>query len=155
MTDQVTDEVILAFLDKHPLAFLATTGPSQEPRAAAIFFTANKDFTFYFITKVSTTKYQQLQQNSSVALAVADQQTFQTVQLEGKAEEETQSSTKAEIIERLAKISGQHPNWRPPIAQLPPSSYAIIKITPTWLRWADFGTASAEPVFREVISPSD
>ena len=141
VTDPKIAQELLQFLRLHDVAALATITDGTKAHATTIFYYVEDDFKFYFLTRNATLKYSNLNSNGLVGLVTTDSTTFQTVQIEGIAKEVDYTKEYAGVmqkyIDNLAKNNRQWANI--PLNHMPNSGYyALIQVTPTWIRWTDF-----------------
>ena len=129
----------LEYLTKEKMAVLSTLSGYGTVDSAAIFFMADEKFNFYFTTKIGTRKYQSLSGNPVVSLTIANADQLKTVEVKGIASVITDS---AEIARRITDLINLHRQegvpWAPPIAKLSAGHFAVVKVTPTWLRFGIF-----------------
>lgn len=125
------------FLDENDTCVLATVSADGVPQAATVGFSHASDFSILVATNEKTRKYQNLQNNSKVAIVVSVTAP-KTVQYEGVAKEVSveeigerleQHFTKVPMSKKMAGDAGQR----------------YFLITPTWLRFTDF--SAPEPIF--------
>src|SRR3989344_3989872 len=84
---QQSKDHLLAFLQGHYLAGLATVSPAGQPHATAIYYFVRPDLELCFITKNNTRKCAFLRNNGLAGLEIVDEFARQTVQVEGLARE--------------------------------------------------------------------
>ena len=72
------------FLKSHPMAVISTVSEDNKPWGAAIYAVADDEFNFFFVTRQKTAKYQNIDENSVVALTFADPESQTTVQVSGR-----------------------------------------------------------------------
>lgn len=145
-------EIVYHFLQQHPLTTLCTVSSEHHPRASSVYLFTDKDFTFYFLTKAKTVKYHHISDNPHIALAITDEQSYQTVQVEGIASEVTDQTERQQTLQQLADVAVQHHEWQPPVMQLDAEHYVVMKIKPTWLRWGDFRQRKPDTgMFQQII----
>ncbi|EKD65345.1 MAG: hypothetical protein ACD_50C00115G0003 [uncultured bacterium] len=146
---------IHSYLTDLSLAVLATVGSDNTPYTATVFFTTDEDLNFYLMTKSSTQKFLNLEHNKNVALATIDAHTIKTVQVKGTVEKITDTDITTRIVEALAEKSvvGGISYWPPPLSKIQKGEIVVLKITPTWLRYADYSNPSEkeEEVFHQII----
>lgn len=136
------------FLETHQVGVLATASKAGTPHAATIYFVVEPDFTLYFITKVETTKHQNMHENPNVALAVFDAPTQTTVQVFGTVQQLEDYEQFTDVYAKIVNIahsttSGEH---QPPIDKIDSGKYAFYQIRPTTIRMAEFVKAEHPPV---------
>lgn len=156
MSKTTPKQTVQEFLQQQTAAALATTTEKNVPKVSIIYFVADEDLNFYFLTKVETQKYANLVKHSTVSLAIFDQSNLRLVEAEGVAQTSDDPDSRPEVTEKLQQLM-QDPSspWSPPIAKIEAGDYVIVKITPTWLRWADFkNTPEGKPPFTQIIPES-
>ncbi|MDE1919327.1 MAG: pyridoxamine 5'-phosphate oxidase family protein [Patescibacteria group bacterium] len=146
------ERLALSFLHAHRTGVIASVTKDGKPHAATIYYYAADDFSIYFITKVNTKKYQLYKDNSQVAFVASDEQVPQTVQVEGTVEEVPYENQDMKTIANLTEIMAGNSTFTAPLTKLDAAKVVLMKITPTWLRFADFafGHHESDTVFFEV-----
>ncbi len=140
-----------AFLKEHDLAVIATVSEKGDPLASAVYYWLDEDYSFYFLTKSKTRKFQNIEDTGKLAVVVSDEAKLTTVQGEGKAEVVKDPSTQAEIMNHLATIkSTQDKAWFPPIAQIEAGSFVVVKCKVDHLQLSEFN--HGKPSVNEVVS---
>lgn len=130
---------ILSFLKHHPMGILSTVTPDGGPWGAAIYYVADENFNFYFVTRVETLKYHNLDTNPVAALTIADPETQVTVQASGHISEVPVEDYTDIVFNKLAKIKPKDdPHWAPPLAKIHKGNYMPLCLTPTKMQYADF-----------------
>lgn len=136
---QSTQEKVIDFLQRHPMAVLATTSLNNEPWASPIYCTPSDQLHLYFLTKSETTKFANISQYPHVSITVANDEEQTTVQAYGIAEAMTKGQ---EVIDAYNKLAYIRPpgkfNWTPPIEKLDAGEYVMMKFTPTFLQFSSF-----------------
>lgn len=142
----------LSFLHGHRTGVVASVTKDGKPHAATIYYYVADDFSIYFLTKVSTKKYQIHKETQRVAFVVSDEQIPQTVQIEGTIEEVSPENQDMKILANLTEIITMNATYPAPLTKLGNSGVVLMKIVPTWLRFADFafGHHESDTVFFEV-----
>lgn len=143
----------LAVIRNHPLASLATVSPEGYPRSAFVYIAVDDDLSLYFMTRVGTKKYEHIMNNPRVAISIADEDGYKTIQAEGVAHEETSGEKQAWIIDQIFKNAAAHPTWQLPISQMERSGYVCIRIESTWMRLGRFHKERGEHIFEQIIPP--
>ena len=109
---------------------ISTIGPDNQPEAALVGFSEDKDLKILIGTGSDTRKCKNIASNPNVAVVIADEQRKLEVQYEGKA-----VIYKAEDIkDRLEAHFKKLPSAR---ARLNDPNQAWIIIEPNWIRFAD------------------
>lgn len=142
----------LAFLTRNRTAVLATAGHDNLPHASAIHYVADENFNVYFLTLPSSRKYEALSAHPQVALTILREDIPQTIQIEGMAQDISQSSDMQEKKDKIMETLSANPFFFPPISKLDPEKPAVIWIQPKWIRWADYAFAQygTDRVFKEI-----
>lgn len=148
---QTAREQVISFLQNHALSALCTVSPEGQPRAACVYMVADENLDLYFMTKIETVKYIHIHHNPRVAVVTADENVYETVQIEGLAEEVHLEEKKHWLIQQLSRQAARHPHWQLPVNQLASEDYAFMKIKPTWLRWGRFQEEKGTHLFQQII----
>lgn len=134
-----THQKVHAFLRHHPMGILSTVAADGTPWGAAIYYVADEDFNFYFVTRVETFKYQNLEANPLAALTIADNDTQTTVQTTGTITRLPIKDYMNILFDKLAKIKPEDDhNWAPPLTKIHEGNYMPLILTPTKLQYADY-----------------
>lgn len=135
----------LAFLQQHPMAILSTISEDNRPWGAAIYYFADIDFNFYFLTKSETSKFKNLENTLYAALTVADPETQTTVQTVGQV---SHVSVKQTIDHVFKNMAAQRPkgdySWLPPIIKLHKGDWKVLRLTPSFLQFADYSAKKSD-----------
>lgn len=133
-----TRAIAHAFLTSHKTGTLATVGSDGRPHASLVVYVFDEDFNIYFMTLRTSRKFAALSMHEDVAFTISSEAVPQTLQIEGKAadisSEYEAGSKKDDIFELLIKNS----SFNAPISKMDTAQTAIIRITPAWVRWADY-----------------
>jgi nitroimidazol reductase NimA-like FMN-containing flavoprotein (pyridoxamine 5'-phosphate oxidase superfamily) len=154
--DLNSKEKVYTFLESHAVGVLSTVSADNKPHASPIYFVADNDLNFFFLTKSDTKKSQDIEKNNNVALTIVNPSLPLTIQVAGAVEETNNPEMYAKIAEtNAAEKGGLH--WPPPIHKLQHSGDLIMyKLTPNWLRVADFSdsedmTKTTKEIFHQII----
>jgi len=133
-------EHVHKFLRGHAMGVLSTVGSDGTPWGAAIYYVADKDFNFYFVTRSETYKYQNIDKNPHVALTIADPKTQITVQLTGIISTMPVQKYMDIFFDKFAKVHPQGDyQWAPPIDKVHKGNYMPLQLTPSKMQYADYG----------------
>jgi general stress protein 26 len=128
-----------AFLKQHPMGVLSTVSKDGAPWGAAIYYVADEDFNFYFVTRIETFKYQNLDKNPFVALTIADSDSQTTVQVAGKISKVPVEDYMDIVFDKLAKVKPKDDhNWVPPLTKVHKGNFMPLRITPTKVQYANY-----------------
>jgi DNA-binding winged helix-turn-helix (wHTH) protein len=123
---------LLPFARRHRLAVVATCSPSGVPQSAVVRFHVNDAFELILTAHQEHRKVANLRVNPT-ASAVIGWDDMQTLQVEGRAEL-LNGAGLAEVKRYLASQVPEEFQWRQRVEGI-----VYIKITPTWMRFSDFG----------------
>lgn len=128
------------FLRQHPMGVLSTVDDDSKPWGSAVYYVADADFNFYFVTRVETAKFENVTARPFVALTIADPDSQTTVQVAGEISKVPVHEYMATLFDKLANIrpNGDY-NWAPPVNKIHAGNFMPLKLTPTKLQYADFG----------------
>jgi len=141
MTNQPTHshQKVHAFLKQHPMGILSTVSADGKPWGAAVYYVADEDFNFYFVTRVETYKYQNLDKKPLAALTIADNETQTTVQLAGKIAKVSAHDYMQVFFDKFAKLRPEDDyRWAPPLEKIHKGNYMALKLVPSHLQYADY-----------------
>lgn len=128
-----------SFLNKNQVGVLATVDAAGKPHAATIYFTFDRQFDIYFVTKKDTQKSRNLQQNNSAAIAAFDADTQATVQAEGTVVEVTDPRQLEWVFNDIWRIAAKTSSKSaPPQSQMTAGGYIAYKMATPSLRMATF-----------------
>ncbi|MBP6860305.1 MAG: pyridoxamine 5'-phosphate oxidase family protein [Candidatus Pacebacteria bacterium] len=147
-TQESTDkrDAALSFLKANDLGVLGTVSAAGAPRARAVYYSGNDDFSIQFLTYANTRKAQDLAANPIAAFVISDRDKPATLQMEGRVIDETETATLGSSMERLLDTLRAKGDRFAPITRLDPAVIRYYKLVPTWIRWGDFeiGEKTAE-----------
>ena len=128
-----------AFLKQHPMGILSTVSADGKPWGSAIYFVADEDFKFYFVTRAETYKYQNLDKTPLAALTIADPDSKTTVQLTGTISAVPVQKYMDVFFTKFMNIrpKGDY-EWAPPVDKLKAGNYMPLCLTPTTLQYANY-----------------
>lgn len=127
------------FLKRHRMGILSTADAEGMPWGAAIYFVADDDFNFYFVTRSGTHKYHNIDRNPRAAITVADPASQTTVQASGTVSKVPVEDYMDVVFNKLSKIKPKDDvHWSPPINKLDEGNFMPLKLTPTKLHYADY-----------------
>jgi nitroimidazol reductase NimA-like FMN-containing flavoprotein (pyridoxamine 5'-phosphate oxidase superfamily) len=136
---------VYAFLRQHPMGVLSTVSADGSPWGAAIYYVADDDFNFYFVTRVETHKYKNMSKHRLAALTIADNETQITVQVTGKVSAVPVKDYMDVIFDKLAAVRQKdNPNWTPPIDKVHAGNFMPLCLTPTKLQYANYGQLKSD-----------
>lgn len=137
--NKATRLAAITFLKQHPMAVLSTVSSEKQPWGAAIYYIADGDFTFYFVTKSGTHKYKNIEASLYAALTVADPKTQTTVQAVGPVTPVTVKSTIDSVYKMMA---AQRPTgnlqWLPPLLKIHAGEFIVLRLSPSYAQYANY-----------------
>jgi general stress protein 26 len=138
-------EKVHTFLRQHPMGVLSTVAADGSPWGAAIYYIADEDFNFYFVTRAETSKYHNLDKTPLAALTIADSDSQTTVQVGGTVHALPPDRYMEVVFNKLAKIRPKEDhNWAPPLEKIHAGNYMPLYLVPNKLQYADYGHDKAE-----------
>ena len=130
------------FLCTHRAATLATMNADKKPDAATVYYIVDKDLTIYFMTRIESRKFHNLENHPAVSMVITDEHTMETIQLTGHAERIENSITESEALTKLWRADYKNPNWPGPAVKLFESGHsaqlAVVKVAPQEMTYAVF-----------------
>jgi uncharacterized protein YhbP (UPF0306 family) len=127
------------------MGILSTVSDNGTPWGSAIYYIADEDFNFYFVTRAETLKFQNIDSTALAALTVADNDSQTTVQLTGKI---STVPVQQYMDVFFTKFVGLRPKddftWVPPVEKLKAGNYMPLQLTPTTLQYADYKHLKAD-----------
>lgn len=130
------------FLSTHRTATLATVNVKRIPDAATVFYIVDKDMTIYFMTRIESRKFHNLSKHTIVSMVITDEETMETVQLNGVAERIENLEEESEALMKLWTADYKNHNWPGPAVKLFESGHsvqlAVIKVVPQEMTYAVF-----------------
>lgn len=147
-------EKVLSFLQKNESACLATIGLKGGPQVATIYFTVDNDLNLYFAVTPNSRKYASIKRDNRVAVAITNIDKEQTLQMEGVAEELDGVKKNTKAFPALMKLFDKYVWDKVPVVRIEKGEVAYFKVTPKWMRWADFkdpANSDAGEFFEQLI----
>jgi len=140
----VTTSSIFTWLQKHPVATVATLSKTNKPELAVVYTDVDKDFSCYFITKESTRKYANLQRDKTITLAWFNDLDLTMCEMTGDAFVIQDPKDASSVMVRLEElmVNQQAQYWTPPVGQLAGSQHAVFRIKPRRVSFTDYSAAT-------------
>lgn len=133
------DAQTVNFLQNHELAVLSTIDRTGQLHGAAVYYSYMDTGSIYLLTKSQTSKAHNIMATHQIALTIYDEAALQTVQIQGVADIETDTSIRQTVFERINMVrhysDGLH---HPPVTKLSEGSFMVFRITPTKATFNDF-----------------
>lgn len=127
------------FLRHHPMGILSTVTDDGNPWGSAIYYVADENFNFYFVTRVGTFKYHNLDKNPVASLTIADSESQITVQVSGKISKVPVHEYMDIVFDKLAAIKPKDDEyWLPPLTKINKGNYMPLLLTPSRLQYANY-----------------
>ncbi len=121
------------------MGILSTVSDNGTPWGSAVYYIADEDFNFYFVTRAETLKYQNIDNTALAALTIADSDSQTTVQLTGKISAVPVQQYMDIFFTKFADLRSKGDYaWVPPVEKLKAGSYMPLQLTPTSLQYADY-----------------
>lgn len=133
------NQKLLDFLRGHLVASLATIRPDGRAHASTIYYAIDENLNFFFVTKEGTNKHTNIERNAAVALAISDETTLDTVQIEGAARRAAGKEFLSAIDTLTQKVVRNHRQWdKIPASLIKSGQFAFYVIEPSWIRWMNY-----------------
>jgi general stress protein 26 len=134
--------VIRSYINQNPIATLGTINSDGTPHGAAVYVCADDSRpVVYFLTKVGTQKYKNLNGDDLVSITIVNPSENSTLQANGRATRVKGAQTMNTIMDKITRIHAQAAEWLPPLAKLRAGAYVIIGVTIERARLAHFKDA--------------
>lgn len=121
------------------MGVLSTVSDDGKAWGSAIYFMADDNFNFYFVTRADTFKYKNLEKHPIAALTIADEPSQTTVQASGSI---TRVPVDQEFDIIFRKLEANKPkndiDWVPPVYKIHKGDYMVLCLTPQKLQFADY-----------------
>ncbi|OGH19163.1 MAG: hypothetical protein A3D74_00080 [Candidatus Levybacteria bacterium RIFCSPHIGHO2_02_FULL_37_13] len=154
------DEVY-SYLKRLTIGILSTVSDRGKPYASVIYFVADHNLNFFFITKSDTKKAQNLEKNNNAAITILDPENPKTIQATGTARKVQDPDIYSYMLKRIAEENSKKGGfyWPPPISKLKSMGDLVMyRLEPDWLRFGDFTesafastTSTKTNIFYQVI----
>ncbi len=133
------------FLKKHQFGVLSTAGKAGTAWGAAVYFVTDDDLNIYFVTRVGTFKYKNIESQPFAALTVTEGEAQVTVQLSGEVSRLPINKYMDIFFDKFAAMrpEGDY-HWAPPIDKVHEGNYMPLQLTPSHLQYADYGKRRIE-----------
>ena len=137
---------------------MATVATEEKPDAATVFYVVDEDLTIYFMTRVESRKFLNLEKQPMVSMVITDEKTMETIQLTGTAERIQNLNDESGALTKLWTVDYRNPNWPGPAVKLYESGHsvqlAVVKVVPQEMTYALFerqDKGKYRPFFEKVI----
>ncbi len=141
-TKENIKKIALEFLRGKFTGTVATVNSNSEPHASTVYFAVRDDFTVYFSTSHTTSKFKNIVLNPNVAFSVGVGPEYRTFQLRGTAKflYDKEQEQGLELLQEVQKI---HPleDWPiKSINKLKEGGSVMVEITPSYITFLDMVT---------------
>lgn len=152
MVDPIYKTKLMEFLRSKMIAVISTISSEEKPESATIYYDVDENFNFYFMTKIFTRKYANLEKNTEVALVIGTENEPITAQIQGKAKLITDNEEYNLKMEQLEKRFLKN-EYVAPLFQLNSGENKVVlfKVTPTWIRWLDLRGENINGNFIQIL----
>jgi hypothetical protein len=112
-----------------------------------VYFTIDKDFSCYFVTKEATRKFQNIHERTVASLLCGREDDLTTVELTGNAEVVMDTAQIVSIVERFQDVAMSRKSgyWVPPVSQLNAGYYVVCKFVPHTVQMNTYASDSNTP----------
>lgn len=126
------------FLTSHSLGVLSTLSPEGVPHARTMYYAADDHFNVFFLTTSGTRKVTDITHSAVAAFVVSNEDSPQTIQIEGTITDCTETATIDPVTHNLLNTLRARGEHFAPVTHLDMDGIRFYKLTPTWVRWGDF-----------------
>ncbi len=132
---------IIDFFRSHQLMVLGTKGPDGNPQLAAVYVYIGPNGAYYFMTRNTTRKFQNIIANECVTLFAYDEVTMQCGEMTGKAHLILDAEKVIPMLTPLQQIATTRNTkcWMPPVGQIEGHNYVLFEVIPEVLSVYDYG----------------
>lgn len=135
----LSDEKGIKFVKEHDLAVLSTADKNGNVHGAVVYYVVDSENFIYILTKAESTKAKNIFGGSSIALTIHEPGTLQTIQIQGKAQIESDLEKRVEIYEQIVKLRPYRGKMQlPPVTKLEQGAFTILRISPTNIHYSDY-----------------
>lgn len=149
----MTKKDVYHYLSNLHLVVLSTIDEKNMPHGSEMFFIVDEHLNFFLLTQHNTKKYKNILSNQNVALTFINPNETKTVQVQGNAYEiQPSDPLYLGIISKMGEKNARKDGvfWPPPPSKIQDEKIVIIRVTPTWLRYADYSKPAGE-IFQQII----
>lgn len=149
------------FIAQYPLGVMATINDTGEPETAGVYCILDDDMNLYFLSASKTRKLNNIEKRPGLSITFMDEHGMKTMQVQGKGTVLATPVAAIEfeavpqhIIDALLDIHvAKRDSWPTPAFKTGGGTQYFVKISPTWMRLADFGkaTQSQAEIYTQVI----
>jgi uncharacterized protein YhbP (UPF0306 family) len=133
------------FLKTHQVGVLSTAGEAGTVWGADVYYLTDADLNIYFVTRVGTFKYKNIEVQPFAALTVADDKAQITVQLSGAITKMPINKYMDIFFDKFAAMRPEgDSHWAPPVDKVHEGNYMPLQLTPSHLQYADYGKRRIE-----------
>lgn len=128
-----------AFLAEHTIATISTVSGDGTVYGAVIYYVISGEHDIYFISKTGTAKVANIAQHPQVAFTIFDAPKAQTLQIKGRAQEETDERVQQFVFDNIVKPRPYDGEMlMPPVTALKDGNYVVIHIKPEEVHFSDY-----------------
>jgi hypothetical protein len=139
------------FLEQQQLGVISTITQDNTPESACVNYLPDRDWKIFVLTSSDSRKVQNIKNNNHTSFVVGVANTPNTTQIQADAQILEDGSEEFNLVLQKFKDSGRLN--RDPIYTVFGSSYVILKLNITWLRWLYFEKDSGKEVYT-VFTPA-
>jgi len=147
-----SNQKVHSFLRQHHMGILSTVNAEGAPWGSAVFYIADEDFKFYFVTRAGTLKYKNFEQSALAAITIANNESQTTVQASGTLSKVPLKDYGEVIFGKLMDARPQDDeHWIPPLTKIHEGDYVPLCLTPSKLQYANFKHRKADGIHADYI----
>ena len=137
----------LDFLRSHETGVIATVSKAGVPNAATVTYSVSDDFEIYFMTRIETRKYVNLEHNPVAAFVVGTGPAATSVQIEGSVKQLDDEAAFKQLVTTLTNNSTVYSVF----IKMNGVKFRFFKLTPMWVRMFNLGEGDGEERFTQII----
>lgn len=139
----------LEFLRASKTAVVSTVSKDGKPQAATVLYLIDDDFTFYFVTRESSRKFENLKNNKNIAAVIGTIPAPETVQLDGVAELVNEGLSV--FTEKLSMNTDLRDLYYGPFLNVIGLDIVVFKVKPNWLRYLCLDLKTLKENYYQII----
>lgn len=132
------------FLSGQHLGTACTVGKSGKPDGSSVYYVIDENFDIFFLTKIATEKYKNIQHLRDVVFIVTDVTKNMTAKIKGVASFIFDEQFIEALLGRLAEKLNEDENFNTtlPILKRGDSQLVVVKIEPVQIRMSLYGEST-------------
>lgn len=130
------------FLQTHSIGVLATTAADGRPVTSSIYYAWRRTGVLGFLTKESTSKFQNMSRDPNVAVTVRDAARPIAVNLRGPVQRVNDPPLARGLMHEIGVVSHFDSGDLPPVLKYQGGDYAVVAVTVNSIEYTDYSDNS-------------